>query len=91
MREMSYCINVLDLLYGYLFEILVPHNSLQLGYQNQLIISGAILRKEKIPSQMTEKHIQWLTYHFNIEYMFHIALEQLHNIDNNDENYYVRK
>jgi hypothetical protein len=34
---------------------------------------------------MTEKHVQWLTYYFNIEYMFHIALEQLHHIDNNPE------
>ena len=34
---------------------------------------------------MTEKHVQWLTYYFNIEYMFQIALEQLHHIDNNPE------
>lgn len=40
---------------------------------------------------MTEKHVQWLTYHFNIEYMFHVALDQLHQIDNNDEIYFVKK
>ena len=40
---------------------------------------------------MNEEHIQWLTYHFNIEYMLHVALEQLHNIDNNDEIYFVNK
>ncbi|CAF1218512.1 unnamed protein product [Rotaria sordida] len=36
---------------------------------------------------MTDKDIQWLTYHFNIEYMFHVALEQLYHIDNSDETY----
>jgi hypothetical protein len=40
---------------------------------------------------MTGKHVQWLTYHFNVEYMFHVALEQLHHIDNNDEIYFVNK
>lgn len=38
---------------------------------------------------MAEEHVQWLTYHFNIEYMFHIALEQLNHMDNNEENYFV--
>ncbi len=32
---------------------------------------------------MTKTDVQWLTYHFNIEYMFHVALEQLHHIDDN--------
>jgi len=50
-------------------------------------------QKKEIPSQMTEKHVQWLTYHFNIEYMFHVALEQLHHVDDNndDEIYFVNK
>ena len=30
---------------------------------------------------MTEKDVQWLTYHFNIENMFHVALKQLQDID----------
>jgi hypothetical protein len=34
---------------------------------------------------MTETDVQWLTYHFNIEYMFHVALDQLHHIDDNHD------
>ncbi|CAF3168807.1 unnamed protein product [Rotaria socialis] len=34
---------------------------------------------------MTEKDIQWLTYHCNVEYMLHTALEQLYRIDNEDD------
>jgi hypothetical protein len=40
---------------------------------------------------MAEAHAKWLTYHFNIEYMFHVALEQLHHIDNKDDIYLVNK
>ena len=38
---------------------------------------------------MSEKHVQWLTYHFNVEYMLYVALEQLHQIDNTNDSIYM--
>lgn len=34
---------------------------------------------------MSEMNVQWLTYHFNIEHMLHVALEQLHQIEITDD------
>jgi len=33
---------------------------------------------------MSSNDIQWLTHHFNIEYMFRIALEQLQKLDDDE-------
>ena len=29
--------------------------------------------------------VQWLSYHFNVEHMLHVALEQLHHLESTDE------
>ena len=48
---------------------------------NRYEMSGAIVQR----TSMSEMNVQWLTYHFNIEHMLHVALEQLHHIETVDE------